>query len=175
LQSVKEPRIKASYATLSLTIFLVGCSACAERKPAKAIQTSDGRQKVARVKEALHFRPDAGQGPQFRLSNFLNKTVRDKTGDEVARVEDLAIGANGQVISVTLVPISGNGAKITIPFERLKVLERNGVLYFETDVVHNPETAHRATGTSEETLSKTAEPEQNSGGGTPKDLKSKAQ
>jgi hypothetical protein len=79
--------------------------------------------------------PETGQDIQYHLSDLLNKTVGDKTGKEVARLTDLEIGAHGRILSVTLTPAGGTGAKITIPFERLKVAERGGSLYLETDVV----------------------------------------
>jgi hypothetical protein len=127
--------MRARYAVLSLTFLIAGCSACAERRPLKAIKTSDGQEKVAMVKHAASSVPETGQDSQYRLSDLLNKTVRDKAGKEVARLGDLAIGARGQILSVTLIPAGGTGATITIPFERLKVTGREGSLYLETDVV----------------------------------------
>ena len=167
--------MKAGYAALSLTFFMAGCSACAERRPTKAVQSLDGRQKTGCAKEALAPELRGDQSAQFRLSNFLNKCVRDETGKEIARLDDLAVGANGRVTSVTLIPISGNGAKITIPFERLKIVERSGALYFETDVVHNPETAPTTTGTKEDVSSKSAKPGQISDGEAPKEPENKQQ
>ncbi len=63
----------------------------------------------------------------------------DKAGNRVARLDDLTMGTNGRVISVTLIPIAGGGAKVTIPFEKLRIkTERNGTLSLETDVVLKP-------------------------------------
>jgi sporulation protein YlmC with PRC-barrel domain len=142
--------MRAHYAVLSLTLFIAGCSACAERRPLKAIKTLDGQQKVATAKEAAVSVPETGQDPQYRLSDLLNKTVRDKTGKEVARLGDLAIGAHGRISSVTLIPAGGTGATITVPFERLKVIGRDSSLYLETDVVVGA-AAEPASKTTEET------------------------
>jgi hypothetical protein len=165
--------MRARYAALSLTLIIAGCSACAERRHLKAIKTSDGPQKVAAVKvatlkEAAASVSEAGQDVQYRLSDLLNKTVRDRTGKEVARLADLAIGANGRIVSVTLIPVGGTGAKITIPFERLKVTRRDDALYLETDVV---------AGMSEGPPSKTVQEEQvqNSNAGALKAPESKPQ
>jgi hypothetical protein len=127
--------MRARYAVLSLAFLIAGCSACAERRPLKAIKTSDGQEKAAKVKQAASSVPESGQESQYHLSDLLNKTVRDKAGKEVARLGDLAIGAHGQILSVTLIPAGGIGATITIPFERLKVTGRQGSLHLETDVV----------------------------------------
>ena len=127
--------MRARYAALSLTLFIVGCSACAELRPVKAIKTSDSPRKAAAVKEAPAPVPEAGKDIQYHLSDLLNKTVRDKTGKEVARLGDVAIGAHGQIVSVTLIPAGGTGGKITIPFERLKVIGQDGAVYLETDAV----------------------------------------
>jgi hypothetical protein len=131
----------------------------------KAIKTLDGHQKVAMVKETA---ASASEDIQYHLSDLLNKIVRDKTGKEVARLGDLAIGAHGRILSVTLIPASGTGAKITIPFERLKVTGRDGSLYLETDVV---------VGAAEGPPSKTAQKvqAQRSGIGTVTDPESKSQ
>jgi hypothetical protein len=40
----------------------------------------------------------------------------------VRRLDDVAIEVDGRVISVTVIPINGSGGKITIPFEKLKVV-----------------------------------------------------
>jgi hypothetical protein len=62
--------------------------------------------------------------------------VFDKSGHEVARLDDLTMAANGRVVSVTLSPTAGGGAKVTIPYEKLKIKrERNGTVSLETDVV----------------------------------------
>jgi len=160
--------MRARYAALSLTLVLAGCSACAERRPVKAIKTSDSPHKVAAVKEAAASVPEAGEEFQYRLSDLLNKPVRDKTGKEVARLGDLAIGAHRRIVSVTLIPAGGTGAKITIPFERLKVAGRGDALYLETDVV---------VGAAEALPPKTAQEEQaqNPGGGAPNGPESKPQ
>ena len=160
--------MRARYAALSLTLFLAGCSACAERRPVKAIKTVDGQQKVAAVREAAASVPKAGGDFQYPLSDLLNKTVRDKTGKEVARLGDVAIDAHGQIVSVTLILAGGTGAKINVPFERLKVTGQDRALYLETDVV---------AGTAEGPPSKTAEQEQaqKPGGGALKDPASKPQ
>jgi sporulation protein YlmC with PRC-barrel domain len=160
--------MRARYAVLSLTLLIAGCSACAERRPLKAIKTLDGQQKVATVKEAAASFPQAGQDLRYRLSDLLNETVRDKTGKEVARLGDLAIGAHGRILSVTLIPAGGTGAKITIPFERLKVTGRDGSLYLETDVV---------VGAGDGPGSKTAQgvQEQKTSTGALKDTESKPQ
>jgi sporulation protein YlmC with PRC-barrel domain len=140
--------MRAHYAVLSLTLFIAGCSACAERRPLKAIKTLDGQQKVAAAKEAAVAVPETGQDRQYRLSDLLNKAVRDKAGKEVARLGDLAIGTHGRILSVTLIPAGGTGATITVPFERLKVVGQDGSFYLETDVV---------VGAAAETAPKTAE------------------
>src|SRR5262245_21394758 len=101
--------MRARYAVLPLTLFIAGCSACAERRPLKAIKTSDGHEKVATVKEAAASVRETGQDFQYRLSDLLNKPVRDKTGKEVARLGDLAFGAHGKILSVTLIPAGGTG------------------------------------------------------------------
>jgi sporulation protein YlmC with PRC-barrel domain len=164
--SMRALLMRARYAVLSLTLLIAGCSACAELRPLKAIKTLDGRQKVATVKEAAATIPEAGQDSQYRLSDLLNKTVRDKTGKEVARVGDVAIDAHGQIVSVTLILAGGTGAKINVPFERLKVTGHGGALYLQTDVV---------AGTAEGPPSKTAQEVQGqkTGAGAPHDPESK--
>jgi len=160
--------MRARYAALSLALFIAGCSACAERRPLKSIKTADNPPKAAVVKESAASIPESSQDIQYHLSDLLNKTVRDKSGKEVARLGDLAIGARGQIVSVTLIPAGGDGAKITIPFERLKVTERSGGVYLETDVV---------VGTAEGSPAKTAQEEQaqKPAGGAPKEPESKPQ
>lgn len=155
--------MKASVAALSLTFFIAGCSACAERRPIKATPTLADHHKIASAKETSPSRADAdvGAGSRFRLSNFLNKSVRDKTGKEVARLEDLAIGIDGRVVSVTLA-INGKGAKVTVPFEKLKVRDQGGDLYLETDVVLSMETSDHPGGTKDATPSETAPSERKS-------------
>ncbi|MGA7329413.1 MAG: PRC-barrel domain-containing protein [Rhodomicrobium sp.] len=127
--------MKAAFAALSLTLFLAGCSACAERKSLNAAHTLASHQKIVSAKET---EANAGIGPQFHLRSFLNQRVRDKAGKDVARIEDLAIGVDGRIVSVTLAT-NGAGAKVTIPFKKLKVTEQSGELYLETDIVHHPE------------------------------------
>ena len=60
----------------------------------------------------------------------------DKAGNQVARLDDLTMSANGRVVSLTLTPISGGGSKVTVPFEKVRFKkERNGTVSLETDVV----------------------------------------
>jgi sporulation protein YlmC with PRC-barrel domain len=167
--------MKAGYASLCLTLFIAGCSACAERGPTKTAHVLDGRQKIASVKKASPSDPAARQD-QFRLSDFVNKSVRDRTGTEVARLDDLTIGAHGRVISATLTPASGHGAKVTIPFERLKVAqEPNGALFLETDVVLKSNASAVGAEPKEEAQSKTAPSSQNADDATPKEPADKPQ
>jgi sporulation protein YlmC with PRC-barrel domain len=149
--------MKARYASLSLTLFIVGCSACAEHRHTKTAHVLDDRQKIASVKEAPPSVPVAGEYLQFRVSDFVNKMIRDGTGTEVARLDDLTVGANGRIISATL--IFKNGAKVTIPFEKLKVTEGlNGALVLKIDIkidiMLDPEVGGAATGLIGETQSK---------------------
>lgn len=74
-------------------------------------------------------------GGQYRLSDIASEAVFDKSGNQVARLDDLTMSAGGRVISVTLAPASGSG-KVTIPFEKLRIKkERNGSITLETDAL----------------------------------------
>ena len=73
---------------------------------------------------------------QYRLSDLASETVFDKAGNQVARLDDLTLTADGRVVSVTLTPISGGGSKVTVPSEKVRFKkERNGTVSLETDVV----------------------------------------
>ncbi len=148
------------YASLSLALFIAGCSASAQHRHTKALHSLDARQKIASVKEASSSAPQMDQDLQFPLSDFLNLPLRDRAGNEVGRLKDLTVGANGRVISVTLRPAKEGGGKLTIPFEWLKV---------------EPDGASGATGTKEEALPNGPAPEKKSGDGAPKEPENKPQ
>ena len=75
-------------------------------------------------------------GEQYRLSDLTSKTVYDKEGNKVARLDDLIMSASGRVVSVTLVPVTGAGSTVTVPFEKVRLKKaRNGTVSLETDVV----------------------------------------
>ena len=77
-----------------------------------------------------------GVSTQYRLSDLASETVFDKAGNQVARLDDLTMGANGRIISVTLAPDYRRRRQGTVPFEKLRIKkERNGTLSLETDVV----------------------------------------
>jgi hypothetical protein len=153
------------YASLSLALFIAGCSASAQHRHTKALHSLDARQKIASVKEASSSAPQMDQDLQFPLSDFLNLPLRDRAGNEVGRLKDLTVGANGRVISVTLLPAKEGSGKLTIPFEWLKVVQgQQGALYLET-----------ATGTKDEALPNGAAPEKKSGDGALKEPENKPQ
>ena len=160
------------YASLSLALFIAGCSASAQHRHTKALHTLDARQKIASVKEASSSAPQMDQDLQFPLSDFLNLPLRDRAGNEVGRLKDLTVGANGRVISVTLRPAKEGGGKLTIPFEWLKVVQgQQGALY----VMLKPDGASGATGTKKEALPNGPAPEKKSGDGALKEPENKPQ
>ena len=123
--------MKYSYLLLPLALSLAGCSTCSQPRHAGNAQSLTGSEQNGCARKAAE--PAARQ---YRLSELASEAVFDNAGNKVARLDDLTMGANGRVISVTLVPIAGGGAKVTIPFEKLRIkTERNGTLSLETDVV----------------------------------------
>ncbi len=123
--------MKSSYLSLTLAFFLAGCSTCSQPAHVGGAQSLSGQEQSGCARKTAE-----APSTQYRLSDLASETVFDKAGNQVARLDDLTMGANGRIISVTLAPIAGGGGKVTIPFEKLKIKkERNGTLSLETDVV----------------------------------------
>ncbi len=126
--------MKPSYLSLPLALFLAGCSTCSPPKPIASAQSLAGEQQSGCARKAGDL-----IGPQYRLSDLASETVFDKAGNQVARLDDMTMSSSGRIVAVTLVPVSGGGARFTIPFEKLRIKkERNGTLSLETDVVLKP-------------------------------------
>jgi sporulation protein YlmC with PRC-barrel domain len=123
--------VKPSYLFVPLALFLAGCSTCPQNRHIGGAASLSETQQGGCIRKAA----DAS-GAQYRLSDLASETVFDKAGNQVARLDDLTMSANGRVVSLTLTPISGGGSKVTVPFEKVRFKkERNGTVSLETDVV----------------------------------------
>ena len=123
--------MKPSYVFVPLALFLAGCSTCPQNRHIDSAASLSETQQGGCIRKTA----DAS-GAQYRLSDLASETVFDKAGNQVARLDDLTMSANGRVVSLTLTPISGGGSKVTVPFEKVRFKkERNGTVSLETDVV----------------------------------------
>jgi sporulation protein YlmC with PRC-barrel domain len=123
--------VKLSYVFVPLALLLAGCSTCPQNRHIGGAASLSETQQGGCLKRTADT-----SGAQYRLSDLASETVFDKSGNQVARLDDLTMSANGRVVSLTLTPISGGGSKVTVPFEKVRFKkERNGTVSLETDVV----------------------------------------
>jgi sporulation protein YlmC with PRC-barrel domain len=124
--------VKLNYLLLPLALAAAGCSTCPQQKAESALSLTEGGQ-------AACPRKSWDTAAAYKLSELASEKVFDKQGHEIARLNDFVLSASGRIVSVTMAPVSANGATVTVPFEKLKIKkERSGALTLETDVVFKP-------------------------------------
>lgn len=140
------------YSTLALTFFVAGCSTCHDRRPLAEASTLP--------KPQCHRLP--WPVDQYSLGALASLPVYDLSGNNVGHLEDVTIGASGCVISAT-VALSDGGARITVPFHRLKMSKKeDGSFQIRTDVLVKHDAAAKQQPAPDE-AAKAAPAQQSSG------------